>query len=97
MSARPCDAFTCRAAWLKGSPRPLLARFTNAQGVVCGHIHHAEMRQIEGVLYCNDGNWVESLTALVEHADGRLEIIDWVAREAARKAAAPSLLQPAAL
>jgi UDP-2,3-diacylglucosamine pyrophosphatase LpxH len=45
-------------------------------GVVCGHIHHAEMREIGGVLYANDGDWVESLTALVEHADGRLEIID---------------------
>jgi hypothetical protein len=43
---------------------------------VCGHIHHAEMRTIDGVLYCNDGDWVESLTALVEHHDGRLEIID---------------------
>ena len=52
------------------------ARRRGAQGVVCGHIHHAEMRDIEGVLYCNDGDWVESLTALVEHADGRLEIID---------------------
>jgi hypothetical protein len=44
--------------------------------VVCGHIHHAEIRTIDGVLYCNDGDWVESLTALVEHHDGRLEIID---------------------
>ena len=52
------------------------ARKRGAQGVVCGHIHHAEMREIEGVLYCNDGDWVESLTALVEHHDGRLEIID---------------------
>jgi hypothetical protein len=34
------------------------------------------MREIDGVLYCNDGDWVESLTALVEHHDGRLEIID---------------------
>ena len=42
----------------------------------CGHIHHAEMREIDGILYCNDGDWVESLTALVEHHDGRLEIID---------------------
>ena len=48
-----------------------------AQGVVCGHIHHAEMRDIDGILYCNDGDWVESLTALAEHADGTLEIIDW--------------------
>jgi UDP-2,3-diacylglucosamine pyrophosphatase LpxH len=52
------------------------ARKRGADGVVCGHIHHAEMREIDGVLYCNDGDWVESLTALVEHADGRLEIID---------------------
>ncbi len=52
------------------------AQRRGAQGVVCGHIHHAEMRMIDGVLYCNDGDWVESLTALVEHHDGRLEIID---------------------
>jgi len=52
------------------------ARRRGADGVVCGHIHHAEMRMIDGVLYCNDGDWVESLTALVEHHDGRLEIID---------------------
>jgi UDP-2,3-diacylglucosamine pyrophosphatase LpxH len=48
-------------------------------GVVCGHIHKAEIRMVKGVLYCNDGDWVESCTALVEHLDGRLEIIDWVA------------------
>ena len=53
------------------------ARGRGVQSVVCGHIHHAEMRMIDGVLYCNDGDWVESLTALVEHADGRLEILDW--------------------
>ena len=47
------------------------------QGVVCGHIHHAEIRDIDGVLYCNDGDWVESRTALVEHLDGKLEIIYW--------------------
>ena len=35
------------------------------------------MRQIGDVLYCNDGDWVESCTALVEHFDGRLEIVDW--------------------
>jgi UDP-2,3-diacylglucosamine pyrophosphatase LpxH len=52
------------------------ARARGLQGVVCGHIHHAEMRTIDGVLYCNDGDWVESLTALVEHADGQLEILD---------------------
>ncbi len=52
------------------------ARRRGADGVVCGHIHHAEIRVVDGVLYCNDGDWVESLTALVEHHDGRLEIID---------------------
>jgi UDP-2,3-diacylglucosamine pyrophosphatase LpxH len=47
-------------------------------GVVCGHIHHAEIREIDGVLYCNDGDWVESCTALVEHFDGTLELINWI-------------------
>lgn len=53
------------------------AKRRGLNGVVCGHIHHAEMREIDGVLYCNDGDWVESLTALVEHRDGGLEIIEW--------------------
>ncbi len=53
------------------------ARRRGAHGVVCGHIHHAEVRDIDGITYANDGDWVESLTALVEHVDGRLEIIDW--------------------
>jgi UDP-2,3-diacylglucosamine pyrophosphatase LpxH len=46
-------------------------------GVVCGHIHSAEIRIIGEVTYYNDGDWVESCTALVEHSDGRIEIIDW--------------------
>jgi UDP-2,3-diacylglucosamine pyrophosphatase LpxH len=53
------------------------ARKRGVDGLVCGHIHHAEMRDIDGILYCNDGDWVESLTALVEHADGHLAILDW--------------------
>ena len=52
------------------------ARRREVDGVVCGHIHHAELRTVDGLTYANDGDWVESLTALVEHADGRLEIID---------------------
>jgi|KBSMisStaDraftv2_1062788.scaffolds.fasta_scaffold217354_2 UDP-2,3-diacylglucosamine pyrophosphatase LpxH len=48
-----------------------------ASGVVCGHIHTAEIRTIGDVTYYNDGDWVESCTALVEHADGRMEIVDW--------------------
>ena len=66
------------------------ARRRGLDGVVCGHIHHAEMRQIEGVLYCNDGDWVESLTALVEHHDGRLEILDF----GTQAAPVPSTLPP---
>ena len=46
-------------------------------GVVCGHIHSPEIRQFGPVTYYNDGDWVESCTALVEHADGRMEIVDW--------------------
>jgi UDP-2,3-diacylglucosamine pyrophosphatase LpxH len=53
------------------------ARRKGYQGVVCGHIHRAEMRSIDGVLYCNDGDWVESRSALVEHMDGTLEIVHW--------------------
>jgi UDP-2,3-diacylglucosamine pyrophosphatase LpxH len=44
-------------------------------GVVCGHIHRAEMREIDGILYCNTGDWVESCTALVECADGTLQLL----------------------
>ncbi len=61
------------------------ARTRGFTGVVCGHIHHAEMREIDGTLYCNDGDWVESLTALVEHDDGRLEILRWLEIAARRK------------
>jgi UDP-2,3-diacylglucosamine pyrophosphatase LpxH len=53
------------------------ARRRGADGVVCGHIHKAAIRDVDGILYCNDGDWVESCTALVEHPDGRLEILDW--------------------
>jgi UDP-2,3-diacylglucosamine pyrophosphatase LpxH len=53
------------------------ARRRGHQGVVCGHIHRAEMRDIGGVLYCNDGDWVESRTALVEDFDGTLSLLHW--------------------
>jgi UDP-2,3-diacylglucosamine pyrophosphatase LpxH len=46
-------------------------------GVVCGHVHKPEIRTIEGVQYYNDGDWVESCSALVEHWDGRLELLHW--------------------
>ncbi|MCL4761881.1 MAG: UDP-2,3-diacylglucosamine diphosphatase [Burkholderiales bacterium] len=53
------------------------ARRRGVDGVVCGHIHKAEIRPIDRVLYCNCGDWVESLTALVEHHDGRLAVVSW--------------------
>ncbi len=53
-------------------------------GVVCGHIHTAEMRDIAGVQYYNDGDWVEGCTALVEHFDGRMELLHWADVMAAR-------------
>ena len=52
-------------------------RSRGCDGAVCGHIHKAEIRLIDGVLYCNDGDWVESCTALVEQRSGKLELIDW--------------------
>jgi len=72
-------------------------------GVVCGHIHSAEIRQFGDVTYYNDGDWVESCTALVEHADGRMEVLDWAERnrgraleEIERKRQAKLALVPAA-
>jgi UDP-2,3-diacylglucosamine pyrophosphatase LpxH len=53
------------------------ARRLGLDGVICGHIHKAEIRDIDGVMYCNDGDWVESLTALVEDHDGKLRLVDW--------------------
>lgn len=53
------------------------ARSRNCQGVICGHIHTPDDREIDGIHYLNDGDWVESCTALVEHQDGRFEILHW--------------------
>jgi UDP-2,3-diacylglucosamine pyrophosphatase LpxH len=64
-------------------------------GIVCGHIHTAEIRTIGGITYYNDGDWVESCTALVEEADGQMAIVDW-ARECAAKAPAAGELETAA-
>ena len=59
------------------------ARRRGLDGVVCGHIHKAEIRTVDGVLYCNDGDWVESLTALVEDHDGALRLVEWNVMRAA--------------
>jgi UDP-2,3-diacylglucosamine pyrophosphatase LpxH len=53
------------------------ARRHDADGVVCGHIHHAVIRDIDGITYINTGDFVESCTVVAEHHDGRLEIIHW--------------------
>jgi UDP-2,3-diacylglucosamine pyrophosphatase LpxH len=53
------------------------ARRSRVDGVICGHIHHANERMMNGIHYINCGDWVESCTALVEHHDGRFEIIRW--------------------
>ena len=63
------------------------ARERGVDGVVCGHIHSAEIRQIGSVTYYNDGDWVESCTALVEAADGAMSLVDWA--EECRSQAAP--------
>ena len=54
------------------------AKRRGCDGVICGHIHKSELKIIDGFIYANDGDWVESLTALVEHNDGKLEIVDWI-------------------
>ena len=53
------------------------ARRRGYDGVLCGHIHKAEIRDIDGILYCNDGDWVESLSAIVETSEGVLKVIHW--------------------
>jgi UDP-2,3-diacylglucosamine pyrophosphatase LpxH len=55
----------------------LAARKRGVDGVVCGHIHRAEISEIDGVQYCNDGDWVESCSALVEDMNGRLALWSW--------------------
>jgi UDP-2,3-diacylglucosamine pyrophosphatase LpxH len=53
------------------------ARDAGVDGVVCGHIHRAAFRDIDGLTYCNDGDWVESCTALVEDDAGDLQLLRW--------------------
>ena len=80
-------------------------RARGVDGVVCGHIHHAEIRLIGDVLYLNDGDWVESCSALVEDARGNMEILRWASpssetrpahgRHAGRRTRACSRVGPA--
>ena len=70
------------------------ARMRGVDGVVCGHIHRPEIREIDGILYCNDGDWVESLSALVETYDGELKIVTWHDIHALSNGAREAVTQP---
>lgn len=74
------------------------ARRQSAQGVICGHIHHATIREIDGMLYINTGDWMESCTAVGETHDGKFEIIRWakIAGERERRARRAALVKVAA-
>lgn len=65
-------------------------------GVICGHIHAAAIRRLEGVTYINCGDWVDSCTAIVEHHDGRMELIEWSSSHLEPHYAAETDLQRAA-
>jgi len=67
------------------------ARHRGFDGVICGHIHKAELTRIDGIWYANDGDWVESCTALVEHGDGRLELLHWAEDRARYPLPAPAI------
>ncbi len=72
------------------------AKSRGLDGVICGHIHQAAIREIDGVLYYNDGDWVESCTALVEDARGNLEIVRWAAPVSAQSESAATVIGEAA-
>ena len=78
------------ASWLKQrvhKARAAIAAFEHAaiheakkqevDGIICGHIHQPEIRVVDGIVYCNDGDWIENCTALVENAEGRIELLHW--------------------
>ncbi|MQA67090.1 MAG: UDP-2,3-diacylglucosamine diphosphatase [Alphaproteobacteria bacterium] len=67
------------------------ARRRGLDGVICGHIHNAEIRDVGGITYCNDGDWVESCTALVEDEAGQLAILRWAEERVRAPGAAPRL------
>lgn len=78
------------ASWIKnkvGKAKHAIDAFEHAaareakkrglDGIVCGHIHQPNIRMIDGILYCNDGDWIENCTALVEHTTGHLSLLHW--------------------
>jgi len=66
-----------------------------ADGVICGHIHHAVIHDDFGIRYINCGDWVESCTAVAEHSDGRFEVLLWTDAARAQDAAVNAGMQPA--
>lgn len=86
--------------YIAGFERALAAeaRQRGVHGVICGHIHRAEISSIDGIEYCNDGDWVESCTALVEDHDGRLSLLRWTDSQSVLVGdqEVPLLLDPAA-
>ena len=72
------------------------AREQGYDGVVCGHIHRANLKHIDGTLYCNTGDWVESCSALVENSSGELELLRWPHDMQAARRPAAELLPDAA-
>ena len=71
------------------------ARRNKVDGVICGHIHHAVIEDIDGITYINTGDWVESCTAVVEHFDGAMELIRW--QNSAEITSLPSPMVPIAI
>jgi UDP-2,3-diacylglucosamine pyrophosphatase LpxH len=95
------------AAWLKHKVKnavKYIANFEHAlaneakrrglDGLICGHIHRAEITSIDGVLYCNDGDWVESCTTLTEDHEGRLALLRWTERKEVVARTGSSVVQP---
>lgn len=82
------DRFPGARSYIERFQRATLvaAREAGADGVICGHIHRADFAEIDGLTYCNDGDWVESCTALVEDVEGELSLVHW--RPTARAIAA---------
>lgn len=53
------------------------AKTQGVDGIVCGHIHHPQMEMVDGTLYCNDGDWIENCTTMVESQSGNLKLLRW--------------------
>ena len=99
LSGRPYWSLAQHVKTKMGSAQRYIATFRNASlqaaeaaqvdGIVCGHIHKAELVERDGLTYSNDGDWVESCTALVERPDGELELVTWRTQGAMAPVAEP--------